>query len=92
MIAYFNETHACNASLNYIIICRFNKDWLKDESLRDSRYVQEATDLTKQEKECIMGIHKRHAGLAENPSVTDLIVLGKAYGKKPYPPLQYCKN
>ena len=58
---------------------RFSKDWLKDP-YSDENKVETDPNLSAKEKAALLGVHKRHHNVADEPSEMDIQLLKKLYG------------
>ena len=60
-------------------LLRFLKDWLTN-GYSDKRTVEEDTSLPSEVKKALLGVHKRHNHVANEPSKMDIQLLVKLYG------------
>ena len=73
------------------ILCfyRFNRNWIKDERYHTEQGVKDDMNLTKEEKDILLGIHRRHKTFTEDPSDTDYKFLADCYQKSNHISLTY---
>ena len=65
----------------HVCLYRFRVNWLKDVKHRTLAGVESDSNLTKEEKEILRGIHQRNNSLnMKGPSATDLNFLEQCYG------------